>query len=290
MRIAITADLHWEHSARGDKATLALLEFLRRQPPDLLLLGGDQGTAEHFAACLELFQDLPCPKALVPGNHDLWVNSDDARGDSLHVYQKHLPDLCQRTGYHYLDQGPLILPEQRLAIVGSINWYDYTWSLEKLKHEAPDWEYRLRRKMFTRGSHNDGKFIQWNLDDARFTQMVVRIFEKHLSQALAQVDQAIVLTHHPAIYGLNFPREQPAEGWDSLLWDALSGNTALEKLLETHAANIPLVFSGHTHRARENSFGPIRAYNIGGDYGWKRLLVLDWPCGEVEAHTFGEAP
>jgi predicted phosphohydrolase len=290
MRIAITADLHWGQNSRGDQANLALQEFLRQQPPDLLLLGGDQGTAEHFQECLELFQDLPCPKAVVPGNHDLWVNSDDGRGDSLQVYQEHLPALCNFCGYVYLDREPLILAEHQLAIVGSINWYDYSWSLEKLQQEAPDWEYRLRHKAFTRGSHNDRRFVRWPLDDVRFTQLVVDNLAKHLSHALAQVDQAIVLTHHPAFYGLNFPRDKPAQGWDSLLWDALAGNTALEKVLEAQVARIPFVFSGHTHRARENNLGPIRGYNIGGDYTFKRLLLLDWPGGEVQSHLFGEVP
>lgn len=286
MKIAVTADLHWGHHAKGDRATVALHELLRAQPPDVLLLGGDIGTAQHFLECLELFQDLPCLKAVVPGNHDLWVEEGDPRGDSLVVYEKYLPEICAWTGYHYLDQGPLILPEHNLAIVGSINWYDYSWSLEKLQHEAADWEHRLRRKRFTRGAHNDGRFVQWPLDDVRFTQLVVGNLTKQLDDALRQVERAIVLTHHPALYELNFPRDKPAQGWDSLLWDALSGNTALEKVLGERAEQIPFVFSGHTHRARESVVGPMRTYNIGGDYGWKRLLIVDWPAGNVEAHTF----
>src|SRR5262249_30295988 len=100
MRIAVTADLHFGHNRLGDDATRLMLEHLRREPPDLLLLGGDIGTDEHFAACLQLFAELPCRKALVPGNHDLWVADDDERGDSLAVYQEYLPGLCKEHGYH----------------------------------------------------------------------------------------------------------------------------------------------------------------------------------------------
>ena len=32
----------------------------------------------------------------------------------------------------------------------------------------------------------------------------------------------------------------------------------------------------------------IRGYNVGGGYHVKRLLLLDWPTGQVEGLTFGE--
>jgi hypothetical protein len=34
--------------------------------------------------------------------------------------------------------------------------------------------------------------------------------------------------------------------------------------------------------------GSIRGFNIGGDYNFKRLLLLDWPAGRVAAHVFGD--
>src|SRR4029077_7378838 len=103
MRIAITADLHFGHNRLGDEATRLLLQHLQEQPPDLLLLGGDIGTDDHFGECLALFQQLPCRKAIVPGNHDVWVADNDKRGDSLAVYEKHLPGLCKLHEYDYLD-------------------------------------------------------------------------------------------------------------------------------------------------------------------------------------------
>lgn len=287
MRLAITADLHWGHGQRGDDATRALADFLRHHPPDAFLLGGDVGTGDHFASCLELFQALPCPKMLVPGNHDLWVADNDSRGDSLRLFEELLPGWCAVHDFHYLDHGPLHFSEARLAVVGTVNWYDYSWSLEKLKHEALDWEWRLNNKAFTRGRHNDRRFVRWPLDDVRFTQQVVARFAEHLRRALDSADKALVLTHHPACYALNFPREGPPRGWDGLLWDALSGNTALEEVLRVHGDRLAAIFSGHTHRARVNKFGAVPAYNIGGDYHYKRLLLWDWPAGEVQEHIFG---
>ena len=222
----------------------------------------------------------------MPGNHDIWVRPDDVRGDSLEVYRKHLPRLSLEHGFHYLDNGPLIIPEADLAFVGSINWYDYSWSIDLLPQYVADWETRLRLKVFSRGRHNDARYIRWDLDDGLFTIGVVGALEKHLQEALSQVGRAIVVTHHPPFKGLMYPRMEPLNP-DGLLWDAYSGNAALEAVLERFAERIPFAFCGHTHCERENSLGAIRGYNIGGDYHFKRLLMLDWPDGVVTAHVFG---
>jgi 3',5'-cyclic AMP phosphodiesterase CpdA len=286
LRLAFTADLHWGINARGDEATRLLVQFLQAEPPDVLVLAGDVGAAEDFAPCLQLFEPLPGRKALVPGNHDIWVRDEDARGDSLQVYQDHLPRLCAAHGFHYLDQGPLPLDGAGLALVGAMNWYDYSWSLEELKQVAPDWETRLQTKRFSRGRHNDARFVRWPLTDVSFTARSVAALEEHLRQALDAAGRAIVVTHHPPFYGLSFPRQEVT--LDTLLWDAFGGNRALEALLARHAGQVPFAFCGHTHRARENQLDGIRGYNIGGDYHFKRLLVLDWPAGTVEAHQFGD--
>jgi 3',5'-cyclic AMP phosphodiesterase CpdA len=287
VRLAITADLHWGIRPAGDAATGAMLAFLQQQPPDVLVLAGDIGAGEHFDQCLELFRHLPCRKALVPGNHDIWVAADDARGDSLRVYRDYLSASAARNDFHYLDHGALFLPEAGLAIAGTMNWYDYSWSLDTLKQKYPDELDRLETKHFTRGRHNDANFVRWPLDDIQFTQQVTAAFADHLQTALQAFQHVLVVTHHPAFHGLSFPRPEQPPSLDGLLWDAFSGNRTLEELLRAHADRIPFVFSGHTHRARENMLGPIRGYNIGGDYHFKRLLLLHWPAAAITHHEFG---
>jgi len=70
------------------------------------------------------------------------------------------------------------------------------------------------------------------------------------------------------------------------LWRAFSGNTRVEELLTARSAHIPLVFCGHTHAARECRVGPLRGFNVGGDYPFKRLLWVDWPSGTVTPEEF----
>jgi len=286
LRIALTADLHYGIRTSGDAATQQLVAHLAETPPDLLLIAGDIGAGDDFERCLDLFAGLPSRKALVPGNHDVWVTADDRRGDSLRVYREHLPAICGRCGFHYLDHGPLGLLDSDLAICGSMNWYDYSWSIEQLKPIASDWEQRLRTKRFTCGRHNDFNYVRWQHTDESFTREAVATLEHHIDEARDAVGSMLVVTHHPPFRALNYP--PPAvRALDDLLWEAFAGNTRLEEVLRARAERIPLAFCGHTHCAREGELAGIRGFNIGGDYHFKRLLWLNWPAGEVSAMQFG---
>jgi hypothetical protein len=101
------------------------------------------------------------------------------------------------------------------------------------------------------------------------------------------VPAALLVTHHPSFRCLNYPKAEPL-GLDGLLWEAFSGNAALERLLAENGERIPLAICGHTHFAREGRLGPTRGINIGGDYHFKRLLRIDWPSGDVRHTNFGE--
>lgn len=286
LQLAITADLHWGHR-KGSEATQLLAAYLRQRVPDVLILAGDLGTGGHFEECLQLFADLPCVKALVPGNHDLWVPPEETTYDSLDLYERLLPQTAARHAFRYLDHGPLVFAAADLALVGSVNWYDYSWGLEGIRTYYPDEEHRLHSKRFSRGKHNDANFVRWPLDDVGFTSLVTATLERHLEQAAAQVGRLLVVTHHPPFYGLSFPRSGPPVLLDSFLWDAFAGNIGVEQLLQRHTDRIAFAFCGHTHCARENTWEGIRGYNVGSDYPFKRLLWLDWPSGTVEAHQFG---
>lgn len=284
-RIALTADLHFGVRPDVDeRATLPLVQALLHNPPDLLVLAGDIGAAEEFDRCLSLFDPLPSRKALVPGNHDIWVLSNDARGDSRDVYEHHLPRIASRHGFHILDLGPLFLPEVQLAIVGMMNWYDYSWSVDRLRNLLPDWEVRLKTKRFLRGRHNDANYVRWSFDDISFTRYALDRFTQQLLEATERFP-TIAIFHHPPFRSLNYPRD-PGDDPDGLLWEAFSGNAGLEALLASKAEHIPFAFCGHTHYARDGMLGPIRGHNIGGDYHFKRLLRLHWPRGELTTQVF----
>jgi predicted phosphohydrolase len=294
VRLAITADLHYgPRHPEGVAATRHLAADLYHDPPDVFVIAGDVGAGDEFGRCLDLFADLPCVKALVPGNHDIWVRTDDARGDSLDVYHHHLPAEAAARGFHYLDAGPVVIPDAGLAVVGSINWYDYSWGLDALRHFTPEWVDRLRTKRFTRGRHNDANFVRWRYDDPGFARAAVEVLDDHIQEAVRNGGRHVVLvTHHPPFRGLTPPKRETEEpDLDAALWDAFSGNEELEELLNRYAGRIPMAFCGHTHFAREAVHGLTRGFNVGGDYEVKRLLRVEWPTGTVRAveyHATGE--
>jgi hypothetical protein len=210
------------------------------------------------------------------------VTADDRRGDSWEVYRHVLPQLSAAYGFHYLDDGPLILAEAGLAVAGSINWYDYSWAREALERRYPAELHRLQSKRFGRAQHNDANFVRWGFDDISFTRQVAVALERHLEAARQQAPKVLVMTHHPPFYGLGFPRLLPPLTLEALLWDAFVGNRTVEELLTRHAEAVPFAFCGHTHRARQNTLAGVRGYNVGSDYERKCLLLLDWPAGRVE--------
>jgi predicted phosphohydrolase len=286
LRIAFTADLHFgTRHAAGHQATLQLAAHLHANPPDVLVLAGDIGTGDDFSRTLELFDRLPSTKVFTPGNHDLWVNPYDPRGDSHALYHHHLPKVAANHGFLCLDHGPLVLMEHDLALAGSVNWYDYSWGQSFLPELSPDWVEHLTAKRFTRGRHNDANFIRWPHDDAGFTRMVVQNLEHHLTEALALVSHVVVATHHPPIRELNYPRSGPLT-LDAALWLCFSGNSAMEDLIHRHQPHIPAIFCGHTHKDVNTTLGATQAFNIGGDYTWKRLLTYEWPAGTCTTMEF----
>jgi hypothetical protein len=161
--------------------------------------------------------------------------------------------------------------------------------MDGLGSRFSDWEERLKTKRFTKGRHNDARFVRWSIDDGRFTNQVMSVLKQHLEKTFQQADQAILVTHHPCFSGLSFPRLPVVRTLDSLLWDAYAGNRMLEQIVAEFDRKIPFAFCGHTHRARENRLGRTAGYNIGGDYHFKRLLVLEWPQRVVRSHVFGDA-
>jgi predicted phosphohydrolase len=285
LKLLFTADLHWG-IAKGMAANNALYEAIKENTPDVLVLAGDIGHAENFDVCLDKFASLNCIKVLVPGNHDIWVSNDDERGNSWEVYTQHLPMLAQKYGFHYLDQAPLHFPEWKLSLVGNINWYDYSWSEAAMSALFPEEVHRFNSKRFLRGQHNDFNFIRWQHDDKSFTKKIVAELAEHLQQSSNLGHQIIVVTHHPACRAISFPMPDSVPTIDSLLWEALGGNQLLEEELMKYKGSIAYLFSGHTHRERKEDWEGMHAYNIGGDYHYKRQLELSWPDQTVIAREF----
>jgi hypothetical protein len=177
-----------------------------------------------------------------------------------------------------------VTPDGTEALVGSINWYDYSFAPPELFEEFHEAQRMLHRKLFPMGRHNDGVYVQLGMDDAAFTEQVVLQFRRDLDSLSESVERILVVQHHPPAEALFYP--SPLTTSDQRFWRAYTGNRAMQEAVAADP-RIGWVVCGHTHYAVSTDWQGRRCHNIGGDYDWKRLILLDTATGEETFWEFG---
>jgi predicted phosphohydrolase len=259
-----------------------LVRRLERDPPDVVVLGGDTGVGKALEKGLSLFAKLPSTKLLTAGNHDLWAMEEGM--DSLEVYSHDMARAAEAAGFKYLDDAPWVAPDRSLAVVGSVNWYDYTLAPEAVVKKFPNAPEIFRRKLFTRARHNDGRFIKFGMSDDEFTGMLVTRVEEHLQRVGDLVEAICLVTHHPPVPEL-FKPLPPNPTDDELIWAAYTGNARMARLV-SDTPKIRYVLCGHTHVFRRETVGGTEAVNVGSDYAFKNLALLTHPSGRIQIERF----
>jgi predicted phosphohydrolase len=280
MRLAITADLHWGLSATGDAATTELARRASDLAPDVFVIAGDVGEGASFGRCLALFSSLGGARLVVPGNHDLWTR--DPGVSSLDLYERVLPRVAGEHGFRLLDDEPYT-DSGDAAILGSINWYDYSFADPALEVEFPGARAMYEAKLFPRARHNDGQFVRLPISDPEFTSYLVRRFREQLSALPPEVKQVIVVQHHPPVRELFYPTTLTTV--EQRFWLAYTGNRRMQDAV-LEDPRVTTVLCGHTHASCEATVAGRRCRNIGGDYNWKRLLLLDTGTREEQWYDF----
>jgi predicted phosphohydrolase len=281
VRLAVTADLHWGLSRVGDAASRELARRVVELTPDVLALAGDVGEGEDFSRGLELFGDLSCTRLVVAGNHDLWMREPGA--SSLERYERGLAGIAVEQGFHYLDAEPYLAPRGIEAVVGSINWYDYSFADPEVEREIPNARSMYAAKLFPRARHNDGRYVRLEMSDEEFTGRVVERFRAHLA-SLNGVNKLIVIQHHPPLEELFYPG--PRTSADQRFWLAYTGNRRMQEAVLADP-RITTVLCGHTHAFQSVEIEGRRCRNIGSDYDRKRLVLLDTDTADEEWWEFG---
>lgn len=258
MLLAITADLHYPKT--GDLTLLRLVENLARLRPELLILAGDLGeTSAYSAPCLALFRELPCPKLVLAGNHDLYPDGwPDRRldpagrflpgntrygGSSMRLWQSELRQQLESVGGLWLEE--LVYVRPPVAIVGTIAWYDYSAADPSLGY--PPEVYAREKHFFSTDDR-----INWPWSDQEFSAQVSSAFLQRLDAAVARPDVAHVamVTHVPIL------EQQLARRPGDRFWsfsNAYFGNLTLGQAV-LRRDKVCLVVSGHTHYFRRVAF------------------------------------
>jgi len=273
-KLMVTADLHFRLYPKGDSCTEELARRVCEGDADVFIVAGDVGDAavETFEECLMLFADFDGLKLVVPGNHDLWTDSESSEVR----YREALPEAAARAGFHYLDREPVV--RDGVGFIGSIGWYDYSFRNEEIGVSLED--YR-RKSVPGLCSWNDRLYIRWDLDDDEFTRQCVEKLRRHYSEIEPKVDQVVAVLHHiPFAELLYGPADVPLEFCRAYL-----GSERFGRML-SRCPKVRYVFCGHRHGADAYREENLSAFVVGSEYRLKRLLVLDLETGSFECIRF----
>ncbi|MBX0330235.1 metallophosphoesterase [Oscillochloris sp. ZM17-4] len=264
MRILITADLHYRPAERA--AYVAFAESLRAAEPDCFIIAGDVGhPLRLFRKTLQLFRDMPCPRLLVAGNHDVY------RGEysSQDLWQTQLPQATHEEGFIWLEAQRFTLG--RLGICGTMAWYDYSSRSPHLPHTAADYR-TLKGQM-----NHDADYVDWPWSDVAMARYLARGLARRLDACEADpvVEHVLVVTHMPII--AHAIPDYPAHSRWSLL-RAYLGNLTLGDLVVGYR-KVTHIVSGHLHRPGawtvDGRHGPISCHVVGGGPGALQALCLE---------------
>ena len=213
MKVGICSDIHVHRHDQANEIQELIAHVNAHRDLDLLICAGD--LSHHTAEVRAFLQSitLDCPRAWLPGNHDLWVIDAESESDTSDSrYRVMLPALSEAAGWHYLPSGPLSLAGERIAVVGTTGWF------------------------------TDSGYSEWFDADAdeRDQELATR-FASELEQNIAAVDgnaRLIVVTHHVPHPGC-LPEGDPRNGEHSV---------RIAEVIARHADRIELVVHGHKHR------------------------------------------
>jgi predicted phosphohydrolase len=266
MRIVVTADIHYDEG--WEPAFTELARNIAAEEPDVLLIAGDLGEPlENFEAALALFDDLPCPKGVVAGNHDVWHR--DGPYTSQQLWDEMLPAAVRRHGSVWLEEDDIVLGG--IAICGTVGWYDYSGRDPSLGFTPEEYED-------LKGLVNvDARHIDWAYTDREFANHLRLRFIRRLERLDGDpgVQQIVVITHVPVFEECVLRKPEDIR-WN--FGNAYFANLALGRAL-VPKRKVSVVVSGHRHIGGywEINFGGniLEAHVVDSDYGKPAYLALD---------------
>lgn len=261
MRIATVSDLHLDHP-QNQALFVRVVMKIHEEAADLVIVAGDiSHRLERLEAGLKALLQVTRAVLFVPGNHELWQpEAPEGSFDSWHRYRVELAEAVTSAGAHYLPKAHY--ETGRLAVVGTVGWYDYSFLLPEIKTGLD--EAQIRSKRFGRGVWNDVRYVCFRnsdgepMSDPEVARQLESDFEAQL-QALErspQIEEIIAVSHHLPYASLAFRTH-------SLPWEFFSaymGSESLGQILD-RSPKLRWVVFGHSHVPRSARIGQKQVYN-----------------------------
>jgi predicted phosphohydrolase len=263
-RVLVTADLHYRPAQRA--AYVAFAEAVRAARPDCFIIAGDVGhPLRLFRRTLQLFRDLPCPRLLIAGNHDVYKGEYGSR----ELWEVWLPQVTREEGFVWLESQALRLGS--LGICGTLGWYDYSSRSPGLPYAEADYQ-ALKGQI-----SNDADYVDWPWSDVAMARFCARGLAGRLAQLEADpaVEQVLVVTHMPVV------EHALAHYPDHAHWGLLRAYLANFTLgtLVLDQPKVRHIVSGHLHRPGswtvDGPYGPIACHIVGTGPGSPHYLCLE---------------
>lgn len=266
MRLLITADLHYRPAQRDTFINFA--QWVQEQQPDCFVIAGDVGhPLRLFQRGLQLFSDLPCPRLVIAGNHDVYRNTYSSQD----LWQHWLPQVARDEGFGWLENDTLVLGTT--AICGTMGWYDYSSRTPQLPYGPA--EYRQFKGLV----NHDADYVDWPWSDVAMARYLARGFASrlHALQESPDVQRVVAITHWP-IFEESVPARPHSAFWNLL--SAYMGNFTLGQLVRQQP-KVTHVVSGHIHRPGHwtvaGAQGPIEFHIVGSRDGEPACVTLTLP-------------
>ncbi len=209
---------------------------------DVTVVVGDitnYGDLTHVKEVLEIIKETvePAPVLVVPGNHDIYLNSNEAESmDSLEKLIR-FNDLVEGLSCTSLMKKPYIIND--VAFVGTIGWYDYSFAPKWLGLSIDD----FRAKAFGMRVWSDKDYVKLPIDDKEFTLYLLDKLEEDIKRVYKKVDKIVVVMHHiPFREMITYKRR---EEWD--YFSAFMGSEKFGHIIRKYEEKVKLVVHGHSH-------------------------------------------
>jgi Icc-related predicted phosphoesterase len=273
MKIAFISDLHVDRLPEPSHITGAIRDRLLKIEPDVFIIAGDiAARTQLFEKTLGVFSELPCDKLLVPGNHDIWVETTSLE-KGIHSgikYNEIIPQICSRNNFIVLGQNPHTINGAGFA--GTIGWYDYTLRNKKYDHLFSIETYR-KKKFDNRFTWNDLNFAHWiNTHNKRKKdEVVAREMEASLENQIQtlrhrKTAEIVVVTHHlPFQEMVLHPNRLPFD-----FFSAYMGSEGLGRKILNESC-VKYVICGHSHIKSSLTLNNLQAMKspLGYPREWK---------------------
>ncbi len=268
MRIAYTSDLHIDVSEANRSGVEAVSKLVREARADVVIVAGDAGnTVEAVDEALSLFDGIGARKLFVPGNHDVWIESEGGElVDSRSKYERLIPEACRRRGFHDLGREPVVIGE--VGFVGSLGWYDYSFADPRLGlKEDVYWKGRYGdeiwwdKKMTYWVAPGDSGPARRSSGEAARDRMrdtdVCREMTARLEADLRSIENRvtrIIAVIHTLPFFVGIPRSEPPH-----YLDGYTGSARLGEVLQAHK-KVEHCIQGHKHTSGEWTVGRITVH------------------------------